>query len=370
MTTTSNLHHLHVAGVSPWLDQISRAMLDSGDLQRHVDENAIRGVTSNPSIFAEAITKSDDYDEQVTEMAGRGASATEIIQTLMADDLRRACDVLAPVHEASGGVDGYVSVEVTPSLAHDTQASLAEAREWSKTIDRPNLLIKIPATEAGLPAIEQLIAEGISVNVTLIFSLARYRKVMEAHLAGLQRAHADGLPLRDIASVGSFFISRMDVEVDGRLDDIGTDEALALKGTTAIANGRLAYEAFLDTYRGAQWQELAAAGAQAQRPLWASTSTKDPSYPDTLYVDALVAHHTVNTMPLSTVDAYQDHGEFPVAFGPEEIASAHTTLARMEEVGVDYDEVMVQLEEEGVEKFIASWDEVVDDVAAAADAHR
>lgn len=367
---TSNLHLLHVAGVSPWLDQISRAMLDNGDLQQHVDDNAIRGVTSNPSIFAAAITGSDDYDEQVDELTSHGASAEEIIQTLMADDLRRACDVLAPIHQASDGRDGFVSVEVTPTLAHDTEASLTEAREWVKTIDRPNLLVKIPATEAGLPAIEQLTAEGISVNVTLVFSLERYVKVMEAHLAGLVRAHADGIELSSIASVGSFFISRMDVEVDARLDDVGTDEATALKGTTAIANGLLAYEAFLDTYSGAQWQELVTAGARVQRPLWASTSTKDPSYPDTLYVDTLVAPHTVNTMPLSTIEAFQDHGEMPVAFGPEEIAAAHTTLARMGEVGVDYDDVMDVLEREGVEKFIASWDEVVADVAAEADRHR
>ncbi|HKJ55122.1 MAG TPA: transaldolase [Nitriliruptoraceae bacterium] len=367
---TSNLHLLHVAGVSPWLDQISRSMLDKGDLQRHVDDNAIRGVTSNPSIFAEAITKSNDYDEQVDEMAGRGASTEEIIQTLMADDLRRACDVLAPVYEASDGRDGFVSVEVTPTLAHDTDATIAEAREWSKTIDRPNLLVKVPATEAGLPAIEQLIAEGISVNVTLIFSLERYRKVMAAHVAGLQRASADGLDLSTIASVGSFFISRMDVEVDQRLDDLGSEEALALKGTTAIANGLLAYEAFLDTYRGDDWEELVAAGARVQRPLWASTSTKDPSYPDTLYVDTLVAPHTVNTMPLSTVEAFQDHGVTPVAFGPEEVAAAHTTLDRMADVGVDYDDVMDVLEREGVDKFIASWDEVVDDVAGEVDTHR
>ncbi len=367
---TSNLHLLHVAGVSPWLDQISRSMLDDGDLQRHVDDNAIRGVTSNPSIFAAAITGSDDYDEQVGEMAGRGAATEEIIQTVMADDLRRACDVLAPVYESSEGRDGFVSVEVTPTLAHDRDATVAEAREWVKAIDRPNLLVKVPATEAGLPAIEQLIAEGISVNVTLIFSLERYRKVMAAHIAGLQRAVADGLDPSSIASVGSFFISRMDVEVDQRLDDIGSDEALALKGTTAVANGLLAYQAFLDTYRGDEWEQLVTAGARVQRPLWASTSTKDPSYPDTLYVDRLVAPHTVNTMPLSTVEAFQDHGDTPVAFGPEEMAAAHTTLDRMGEVGVDYDDVMDVLEREGVDKFIASWDEVVADVASEADTHR
>ncbi len=366
----SNLYLLHTAGVSPWVDQISRRMLDAGDLDRHVSEDAIRGVTSNPSIFAAAITGSDDYDDQVTELAGRGAEPTEIIQTLMADDLRRACDVLRPLYDRTGGRDGFVSVEVTPTLAHETEASIDEARHWAKTIDRPNLLIKIPATEAGLPAIEQLIAEGISVNVTLIFSLARYRQVMASHLAGLARAHADGLDLSAIASVGSFFISRMDVEVDGRLDDVGTDEAVALRGRTAIANGRLAYEAYLETYKGAQWEELATAGARAQRPLWASTSTKDPDYPDTLYVDAFVAPNTVNTMPLETIAAYQDHGDFPVAFGPEEIAEAHVVLEQMEAVGVDYDDVMEVLEREGVEKFIASWDDVVDDVASEADTHR
>lgn len=368
--TDSNLHRLHTAGVSPWVDQISRRMLDTGDLQRHVADDAIRGVTSNPSIFAAAITGSSDYDDQVAELAGRGAETNEIIQTLMADDLRRACDVLRPLYDTSGGRDGFVSVEVTPTLAHETQPSIQEARHWAKTIDRPNLLIKIPATEAGLPAIEQLIAEGISINVTLIFSLDRYRAVMAAHLAGLARAEADGLDLSTIASVGSFFISRMDVEVDARLAAIGTEDAMALRGTTAIANGRLAYEAWLETYKGDAWQKLAVAGARPQRPLWASTSTKDPDYPDTLYVDAFVAPHTVNTMPLETIDAYQDHGGVPVAFGPEEIAQAHATLTAMEAVGVDYAEVMQVLEREGVEKFITSWQEVVDDVAAEADKHR
>lgn len=367
---TSNLHRLHLAGVSPWLDQISRRMLDEGELQAHVDDNAIRGVTSNPSIFAKAITESTDYDDQVDELTARGAETEEIIQTLMADDLRRACDVLAPVYDDSDGQDGFVSVEVTPTLAHDTEATIAEAREWSKTINRPNLLVKVPATKAGLPAIEQLIGEGISINVTLVFSLERYKEVMQAHIAGLQRAHADGLDLARIASVGSFFISRMDVEVDARLDEIGSPAALELKGTTAIANGRLAYEAYLATYGGEAWAELAAAGATVQRPLWASTSTKDPDYPDTLYVDAFVAPNTVNTMPLSTISAYQDHGSFPVAFGPSEIALAHRTLKAMDDLGIDYDDVMDVLETEGVDKFIASWEEVVADIADEADKHR
>lgn len=359
---TSPMHLLDVAGVSPWLDQLSRAMLDTGDLARYVSEDAVRGVTSNPTIFAKAITGSTDYDEQVAAMAGRGAETTEIITTVMADDLRRACDVLAGVHHDTDGRDGFVSVEVTPALAHDTEATIAEAREWVKTIDRPNLLVKVPATEAGLPAIEQLTAEGISVNVTLVFSLERYRAVMGSYLAGLRRAASDGIELSSVASVGSFFVSRMDVEVDARLDEIGTEEALALKGTTAIANARLAYEAFTDTFRGEEWQELVTHGARVQRPLWASTSTKDPSYPDTLYIDALVAHHTVNTMPLETIEAYQDHGEPPRAFGPEEIADSHRVLDGMADLGIEYDDVMEVLEREGVEKFTASWDEVVADV--------
>ncbi|MPZ53872.1 MAG: transaldolase [Acidimicrobiia bacterium] len=359
---TSPIHLLNVAGVSAWIDELSRAMLDSGDLERLVEEDSIRGVTSNPTIFAKAITGSTDYDEQVAEMAGRGAETTEIITTLMADDLRRACDVLADVHRDTNGRDGFVSVEVTPSLAHDSEETIAEAREWVKSIDRPNLLVKVPATEAGLPAIEQLTAEGISVNITLIFSLDRYRAVMGSYLAGLSRAASDGIELSGIASVGSFFVSRMDVEVDARLDEIGSEKALSLRGKTAIANAQLAYEAYEDTFRGDQWQQLVSNGARVQRPLWASTSTKDPSYPDTMYVDALVAHHTVNTMPIETVRAYQDHGKPPTGFGPEEIAHAHTVLDDMAAVGIGYDDVMEVLEREGVEKFTASWDEVVADV--------
>lgn len=361
----SNLHLLRTAGVSPWSDQISRQMLDSGELARRIEADAITGVTSNPSIFAKAIVGSDDYDSEMGELAARGAAAEEIVAGLMTADIQRGCDLLRGVYDATDGRDGFVSVEVTPTLAHDTDATVAEAREWVKRIDRPNLLVKVPATKAGLPAIESLIAEGISINITLIFSLERYRQVMAAYLAGIERYAASGGDASRVASVASFFVSRMDSEVDARLETIGTDAALALRGRTAIANARLAYRAFLDTFTGEDWQDLVAQGVRIQRPLWASTSTKNPDYPDTLYVDSLVAPHTVNTMPIETIEAYQDHGPAPVAFGPEEMAEAAATMAEMAEVGVDYNDVMDTLETEGVDKFIASWDEVVADVEEA-----
>lgn len=358
----SNLHLLRLTGVSPWSDQISRAMLDTGELARRVDEDSITGVTSNPSIFAKAITQSDDYDDQLSELAGRGASTEEIIAALMSSDIQRGCDTLREIYDTSEGRDGFVSVEVTPTLAHDTDASIAEAREWVKRIDRPNLLVKVPATEAGLPAIEHLIGEGISINVTLIFSLERYRAVMEAYLSGIEHFIAQGGDPSRVASVASFFVSRMDSEVAKRIDDIGTDEARLLNGRTAIANARLAYRAFLDTFTGDRWRGLVAKGARIQKPLWASTSTKDPDLPDTLYVDELVAPHTVCTMPIETIDAYQDHGARQDAFGPEQMAEAAIVLEQMAEAGIDYDDVMRVLEEEGVQKFSDSWHELVDDV--------
>ena len=356
------LEQVALAGQSIWSDQISRNMLDSGELQLRIDRDAVTGVTSNPSIFAKAIVGSADYDEQLGELKQRDASAEEAIAALMTSDIQRACDVLSNVHRRSDGYDGYVSVEVTPTLAHDTEATIAEAREWVKRIDRPNLLVKVPATEAGIPAISQLIGEGISINVTLIFSLDRYRSVIGAYLDGIERYVASGGDPSRVASVASFFVSRMDVEVDRRLSEIGGDAATALLGKTAVANTQLAYEAFLETFRGERWERLVAAGARIQRPLWASTSTKNPDYPDTLYVRELVSPHTVNTKPLETIDAYQDHGPRPAPFGPEQIAMAHTTLRSMADVGVDYDDVMDVLETEGVEKFIASWDDLVADV--------
>jgi transaldolase len=338
-------------------------MLDSGELERRIANDAVTGVTSNPSIFAKAIVGSDDYSDQLGELIAREASTREIVGALMTSDLQRACDALASVWERADGQDGHVSVEVDPELAHDTDPSVAEAREWVKRIDRPNLLVKIPATRAGIPAIASLIGEGISINVTLIFSLARYREVMEAYLSGLETFHSLGGDVSKVASVASFFVSRVDSEVDARLESIGTDEAMALRGTAAIANALAAYDEFLQVFRGARWEALAAAGARIQRPLWASTSTKNPSYPDTLYVDRLIAPHTVNTMPLETIDAYQDHGSGrPTIFGPAEMATARVTLRQLAEAGVDYDDVVQTLEDEGVDKFIGSWRDLLGDI--------
>ena len=359
----SNLHAVAAAGQSIWSDQISRQMLDSEELHRRISEDAVTGVTSNPSIFAKAIGGSDDYAAQLRELADRDASTKEIVAALMTSDLQRACDALAPVWERTGGRDGHVSVEVDPELANDTEASVAEAREWVKQIDRPNLLVKIPATPAGIPAIASLIGEGISVNVTLIFSLDRYCEVMDAYLTGLETFRAAGGNVADIASVASFFVSRVDTEVDTRLSAIGTPHAESLRGKAGIANARAAYDEFLQAFRGPRWESLVADGARIQRPLWASTSTKDPAYPDTMYVDALLAPHTVNTMPLETIDAYQDHGsEDPTIFGPEEMAAARTTLRELAEVGIDYDDVVQTLEDEGVEKFVTPWRELLENV--------
>ncbi|MFP3915833.1 MAG: transaldolase [Actinomycetota bacterium] len=358
----SPLHLLRLAGVSPWSDQISRQMLDDGELDRRITNDSITGVTSNPSIFAKAIVGTGHYDADVAEMAGRGAATTEIIASLMTSDIQRGCDALRDVHRHSDGRDGFVSVEVTPTLAHDTEATVAEAREWVKRIDRPNLLVKVPATPEGLPAIRRLVGEGISINVTLIFSLERYREVMAAYLDGIESYLEAGGDASRVMSVASFFVSRMDTEVDRRLEEIGAEEAMALRGRTAVANAQLAYRAFLDTFTGPRWDVLAARGARIQKPLWASTSVKNPDYPDTLYVEQLVAPHTVNTMPVDTIDAYQDHGPRPNAFGPEDMARARHVIDAMEPAGVDYDDVMQVLEDEGVEKFTASWNELVDSV--------
>lgn len=352
----SRLDAVAAAGQSIWSDQISRGMLDRGELSERIERDAVTGVTSNPSIFAAAIGGSDDYDDQLLGLLERDADTAEVVATLMTDDIQRACDVLHPVWERTGGADGYVSVEVDPTLAHETEPTIAEAREWAKRVDRPNLLVKVPATRAGIPAIAKLIGEGISINVTLIFSLERYGEVMDAYLTGLETYRSVGGDISTVASVASFFVSRFDSEVDGRLDAIGTDGATALRGKTAVANALAAYEEFLTTFRGGRWESLAADGAMVQRPLWASTSTKDPSYPDTLYVHSLVAPHTVNTMPLDTIDAYQDHGPVPPEiFGPAEMAKARVTLRELAAVGVDYDDVVQVLEDEGVQKFADAW---------------
>ena len=341
-------------------------MLTSGELARLIDEDAVTGVTSNPTIFAGAITGSDDYDDQLGELARRGADTVEIVTALMTADIQAGCDVLRPVWDSTGGGDGYVSVEVSPDVANDTEATVAEARDWVKKVNRPNLFVKVPATPAGVPAIRRLIGEGISINVTLVFSLDRYREVIEAYLSGLDEYRKSGGRLDGVTSVASFFVSRFDTEVDPQLEQIGTPEALELRGQTAVANARVAYGDFLDTFRGERWTALEAAGARLQRPLWASTSTKNPEYPDTMYVDALVQRDTVDTMPLETIAAVKDHGSpHPRLFGEEDIAEARATLERLDEVGIDYDDVVQTLEDQGVEKFTGSWRELVDDVDQA-----
>ncbi len=359
----SNLHGLAAAGVSVWSDQISRRMLDSGELARRVERDAVTGVTSNPTIFAKAIVGSSDYDDQLQDLKSAGTPTEEIVKTLMADDIKRGCDVLAVAHEESDGTDGFVSVEVSPLLAADTDRTVAEARDWVKQIDRPNLFVKVPATPEGIPAIRRLIGEGISINVTLIFSLQRYSEVIDAYISGLEDFNQTGGDLSSVASVASFFVSRFDTEVDNRLDEIGSTTAESLKGTTAIANARVAYGQFLEEFRSDRFKVLDEAGARVQRPLWASTSTKNPDYDDLMYVEGLVATRTVNTMPLDTIDAYQDHGDpDPSRFTTEDIDAARDTLSRLADAGVDYDDVVQTLEDEGVEKFAASWKELLDGV--------
>jgi len=362
----SNLHGLTAAGVSVWSDQISKQMLDSGELARRVEEDAVTGVTSNPSIFAGAIGGSDDYDAHLLDLKSAGTPSEEIAKSLMAADITRACDVLAPVFTATAGRDGFVSVEVSPTLAGDTEATIAEARDWVKQIDRDNLLVKVPATVEGVPAIRALIGEGISVNVTLIFSLQRYREVIDAYLGGLEDLREIGGDLSSVFSVASFFVSRFDTEVDGRLDDVGSNDAEDLKGKLAVANARAAYGLFLEAFSDGRFEPLSDQGGRPQKPLWASTSTKNPAYSDLLYVEALVARDTVNTMPLETVDAYQDHGDpEPSSFDAVDIVRANDLLDKMADVGVDYDDVVDTLEREGVEKFTASWLELLEQVEQA-----
>ncbi len=361
--TTSNLHGLAAAGVSVWSDQISKAMLDGGELAQRVEQDAVTGVTSNPTIFANAIGGSSDYDEQIRDLKSGDVSTEEIVKSLMADDIRRACDVLSPIHGATQGRDGFVSVEVSPTLASSTDETIAEARDWVKQIDRANLLVKVPATPEGIPAIKALTAEGISVNVTLIFSLERYREVMEAYISGLEDYRSTGGDMAGVASVASFFVSRFDSEVDNRLDQAGTADAHDLKGHLAVANARAAYGEFIEAFSDKRFQELADGGARAQKPLWASTSTKNPAYSDLLYVETLVAEDTVNTMPLDTIDAYQDHGDpNPTSFDAVDIVRAEDLLDKMGQVGVDYDDVVQTLEDEGVEKFVKSWRELLQQV--------
>ncbi|MFI9816757.1 transaldolase [Saccharothrix variisporea] len=360
--TANPLAQLSEAGVSIWLDDLSRERLNTGNLADLVANQHVVGVTTNPTIFATALSKGSAYDEQVRELAGRGADTDAAVREITTTDVRNACDLFRDIYTATDGVDGRVSIEVDPRLAHDTEATIAEALDLAKAVDRPNLLVKIPATIAGLPAITKVLAEGISVNVTLIFSTERYRDVMEAFIAGLEQAKANGHDLRGIHSVASFFVSRVDTEIDKRLDALGTERAKELRGQAAIANARLAYAAFEETFRGERWEALAAEGARAQRPLWASTGVKDPAYSDTRYVDELVVADTVNTMPEKTLHAVADHGRITGDTVTGRAAQAQEVFDGLAEVGIDLDDVFAVLETEGVDKFEKSWAELLETV--------
>ena len=352
------LDRLSEAGVAIWLDDLSRGRLADGSLAALVRDRRVVGVTTNPTIFAKAIQGSDLYDTQIADLALRRVCVDEALRALTTFDVRWACDVLRPLHSTSGGLDGRVSIEVDPRLAYDTDRTVAEARALWWAVDRPNLFVKIPAAAQGLGAISDCLAEGISVNVTLLFALDRYDQVVEAFLGGMERAREAGLDLTRISSVASFFVSRVDSEVDRRLDRIGGDAATALRGWAGIANARIAYEHYERVFATDRWESLQNDGARPQRLLWASTGVKDPRYDDTRYVTGLVAPDVVNTMPQATLDAVHDHGTVPVSDLRHGYAEAHKVLRDLARLGVNYDDVVQQLENEGVEKFEASWDEL------------
>jgi len=368
--SNDRLGQLAAAGVSIWLDDLSRERLRSGNLQELITGSHVVGVTTNPTIFAGALADGEAYDEQVRELAGRGASVVDAVREITVADVTEACDVFRGTWEATDGVDGRVSLEVDPGLARDTDGTVAQAIDLWKAVDRPNLLVKIPATEAGLPAITRALAEGISVNVTLIFSVERYRAVMGAYLDGLEAAAANGHRLAGIASVASFFVSRVDSEIDKRLEAIGTDEALALRGKAGVANSRLAYAAFEEVFSDERWATLAERGAKAQRPLWASTGVKNPDYSDTLYVTELVVSGTVNTMPEKTMQAFADHGEIRGDRVTGTAAESQQVFDALSAAGVDLTDVFLTLENEGVEKFEKSWSELGDTVQGQLDGAR
>jgi transaldolase len=365
---SDRLEQLAAAGVAIWLDDLSRLRLTSGGLDKLRREQHVVGVTTNPTIFAKALSQAEDYADQVKDLRLRKLGTQEGARTMMTYDVRWACDVMRPAYDASNGVDGRVSIEVDPTLAADTDRTIAEAKALWWLVDRPNLYIKIPATQAGLPAITATLAEGISVNVTLIFSLERYEAVIKAFFAGLEQAKANGHDLSKIGSVASFFVSRVDSEYDKRLDKIGSPEAHALKGKAAIANAQLAYELYEQLFSTERWQELADAGALPQRPLWASTSTKNPEYRDVMYVEELVAPGTVNTMPEPTIHAFADHGETRTDAITAHYDDAKAVMDALAALGIDYSDVVEVLEREGVEKFAASGKEMLDGVEKALNA--
>jgi transaldolase len=346
-------------GQSPWLDNLKRSYITSGGLKA-LRDRGVRGLTSNPTIFQKAIQGSADYDDQFKQLAADPHDILHDYWEMVLYDIHDACDVFAKVYDTTDGVDGYVSVEVAPNLAHDTAGTVTAARDLHTRLRRRNVMVKIPATAAGVPAIKQMIAEGRNINVTLIFSLDRHAEVMEAYISGLEQFAADpSADLSRVNSVASFFISRVDTEVDRRLDAIGTPEALALRGKAGLAQGQLAYRLFRETFSGERWERLAARGARVQRPLWASTGTKNPAYPDTLYVDGLIGPHTVNTLPEATLEAFDDHGTLARSVDAD-LAGADATWKALADVGVDMDDVSAKLESEGVDAFIKSFDELIE----------
>jgi len=361
MVAKSRLHALTARGQSVWFDTLSRELVHSGGLKRMMDEDAVTGVTSNPSIFQKAMSQGDAYDEQLRAALERTDDPVEVFFELALEDIRDACDVLEPVWESTSGADGFVSMEVEPSIAYDTQRSFDEAVWIAREVDRPNLMVKIPATKPGLPAIEDAIAHGVSINITLIFSLDRYKAVVEAYLRGLERLVAGGGDPSKVPSVASFFVSRVDTEADRRLEEVGRKD---LQGRLAIANAKLAYEHFQQAFTGERWEYLAGKGASVQRPLWASTSTKNPDYRDVMYVEELVGPHTVNTMPLETIEGFQDHGEVRGDTVLEGLDEAHALLDELRDAGVDYEDVTDTLEAEGVQKFADAFDQITESVVA------
>jgi transaldolase len=368
ITNTTPTAALSAVGVSIWLDDLSRERINSGGIQKLIAERNVVGITTNPTIFAAALAKGEAYDAQVAELAAAGKTVTESVFEITTDDVAAASDIFRPTYDATSGFDGRVSIEVEPGFAHDAAATISQAQElWAK-VNRPNAMIKIPATIEGLEAITATIGAGISVNVTLIFSLDRYRAVINAYLAGLEQAKAAGIDLSTIHSVASFFVSRVDSEINTRLDAVGTDEAIALKSKAGVANAQLAYEVFEQAYTSERAAGLLAAGANKQRPLWASTGVKDPTLPDTLYVTELAVADVVNTMPEKTLEATFDHGVIEGDRVSGSYAAANAVLDAVAAQGISYDDVTALLEKEGVEKFIVSWNELLDTVTAALEA--
>ncbi len=359
------LRELERCGQSIWLDSLSRNLLQSGTFARLIQGDGITGVTANPSIFEKAIVGSHDYDQSIRELAAKGSSPIQIYEQLAIQDVGSAADMLRPVYDGCNGCDGFASIEVSPDLAGDTEGSVEEARRFWRELNRPNVMVKIPATQEGIPAIEQLTAEGVNVNITLIFGLEMYEKVMDAYLSGLERRVGEGRPIDRIASVASFFVSRVDTLVDRLLDERGQgadDANEKLKGTTAVANAKIAYQQFQRVFESGRFRALQSKGAQLQRPLWASTSTKNPSYPDTLYVASLIGPHTVNTMPMETIDAFRDHGVVDCGAVMQGLNRAHQQMEDLKRAGIDMHAVTDELIREGVEKFCQALHSLLDTV--------